>query len=381
LQHADIVAVYDVGRYEGRPYLVMEYVHGLSLREIEDQRGGRLNEPEAVRYGAQVATALHYAHSRGIVHADIKPENILVTEDGQAKAVDFGIAETLSHTLSTGEARQVLGTIGYLAPEVLQGSSPDARSDIYSLAVTIYEAVAGRMPFTGNAAIVAGARLAQAAPPLRTVAPSASAGLEAVLARALAQQPEQRYATAAQFAEALQRVSNPAAMAAPSRVVAPYPAPSRVAMRRSTGGIASPARPQTARLGPPQDPSGGRGAGLFIAIALAGIIAIAGGVAAALVFGGGGNDNKGTPTPTLAPSPSPTPVTPTPTRTSAPSPTPTATATATPEPSPSPSPTPTRTATPTPTRTPTATATPTRTATPSPGIVLPFPPSPSPTQQ
>jgi serine/threonine-protein kinase len=154
-------------------------VHGQSVRHLLEIQG-RLTEGEAVRYGIQVGTALQYAHGQGVIHCDVKPENILVDENGVAKVADFGVAETANRTLRPDEVRDILGTIAYLAPEVIQGAAADPRSDVYSLALTVYEMVAGRLPFTGtNPAAVAGQRLGSAPPPLRTFAISASPELEA----------------------------------------------------------------------------------------------------------------------------------------------------------------------------------------------------------
>ena len=358
LQHPNIVAVLDTGRMGWRPYLVMEYVHGLSLRELMEARGGRLSETEAVKYAVQVAGALAYAHEKGVFHSDIKPENVLVTEDGIAKALDFGIAQTVNRTLSTSEARAILGTIAYLAPEVIQGSEPDERSDIYALGLTVYELIAGRLPFGGSgAAVMAGQRLAMAAPPLRTYAPEASASLESALARALALDPGARFASANDFAASLRhggrvvtsQIGSPAVIVRRERPVAPH-------ARRADA--APPGRTSRAPM--------------FAAIAIAGGAAIVGGTVAALVLAGGNDGDLGvqptrtataaaaataTPTraqPTVVPPTATTAVvatTPTPsataTRTLAPTATTPATvvATFTPTLPPSPAPSPTRTAT------------------------------------
>ncbi len=366
LQHPNIAAVHDSGRFEGRPYVVMEYVHGLSLREILTERGGRLPEAEAVRYGAQVADALHYAHSQGVVHCDVKPENVLVTEDGVAKAVDFGVAETVTRTLTPSEARELFGTVAYLAPEVIQGERADARSDIYSLALTVYELVAGRQPFAGpTPAAAAAQRLGAPAPPLRTFAPSASAALEGVLVRALALVPAERFRTAAEFAVALRRA------AAPARAAAPPPADTQTApVRRAPR--------------PPHATENGSRAGLgFMLLGLAAAVAVIAGVGGALLLAGGDDDPEPPPetqvvtatptastgvrtaTPTSRPAASATP-----SRTSTVSGSPTSSPTATPTDFPLPPPTPTATApggaSATPTRTQTAGA-PTATRTPTPG--------------
>jgi serine/threonine-protein kinase len=362
LQHPNIVGVHDVGHAAGRPYLVMEYVHGISLRELMDERGGKIDEAEAVRYGAQVAEALSYAHEQGVYHSDIKPENILVTEEGVAKAVDFGIAQTVNRTLAPEEARGILGTIAYLAPEVIQGDAPNAQADIYSLATTVYEMVAGRLPFAGtNPAVVAGQRLAASAPPLRTFAPEASPALESALARALAPTPAQRWPSAREFARILRQTRR----SETSRVVVPpapeirrRPPPAAPAPVRGTGRVVA---------APPRRPSH---AGTWAAVIIAGLLAVAGGVAAALIIGANDDDgSQTTPTPTLsvetpttAPSPTEAPTeeaTPTPTAepsaTPTPSPTPTTEPSATPTPSPTPTQPPTNTPSPTPVPSPTPT--------------------------
>jgi serine/threonine-protein kinase len=369
LQHPNIVGVHDVGHAAGRPYLVMEYVHGISLRELVDDRGGALEEAEAVRYGAQVAEALAYAHDQGVFHSDIKPENILVTEDGVAKAVDFGIAQTVNRTLAPEEARGILGTIAYLAPEVIQGTAPDARSDIYSLGTTIYEMVAGRLPFSGtNPAVVAGQRLAAAPPALRTLAPQASPALETALARALALNPAQRWPNAREFARALRQTrrgqTSPIAVPPPEVHRRPPPAVAPVVVRR------------TGRQAPPPHRSDSSRGGMWAAVIIAGLLAIGGGVAAALIIGANDGDNdpntEPSPTPTVVetptaqPSPTEAPTEqPTPTPSPEPSATPTTAPSATPTPSPEPSPTPTATPSPTPPATNTPSPTPV-TATPTP---------------
>jgi len=363
-QHPNIAAVYDTGQVEGRQYLVMEYVAGATIRQLLEERG-RLSEPEAIRYGTQVGAALQYAHDHGAVHCDVKPENILVTPEGVAKTVDFGVADTVTRTLTPAEAREVLGSIAYLAPEVLQGSPATPRSDVYSLALTVYEMVAGRLPFAGaTAAATAGVRLAAAAPPLRTFAASASPLLEVALARALALSPADRFATAAEFGAALRRVAvqpGGAAPVAPRPVSSPVVPPPPVRRRNPTNRIQRPA------AAPPARQSNAILVGTIVAAVL---LAVAGGVAAALIV----SRDRGS-----SPQPTPTPVaTVQPTST----PTPTRTPASTPTPTPSATPSPTRQASPTATRTATPSASPaqTRTPTPTPTASI-FPPiSLTPTQ-
>jgi serine/threonine-protein kinase len=379
LQHPNIVSVFDTGRHDGRPFVVMEYVHGLSLRDLMQHRG-RMSESEALRYALQIAGALQYAHEQGVVHCDIKPENILVTEQGVAKAADFGVADTVTRTLSPEEARGILGTIAYIAPEVLQGDRPDPRSDVYSLALTVYEMVAGRLPFTGaSPAALAGQRLAMAAPPVRTFAPDVSAGLEGVLARALTIIPDDRYQGAGEFASALRSIGRqvPAAAAGgpppPVRSPRPAPAPAR---RHPTERLAT----AGGRRPPPPRQTAGPGAAVLWAIVGAIGLAAIGGAVAALVLTG--NDSS-----PPAPTPTPTATIPaaTPTQPQLPTRDPPRTATPTPTAEPTPTPTPTATATEQPTRTPTSTRTPSPTPQ-TPVTVTPTPPetvtpAPSPTEQ
>jgi len=356
LQHQGIVAVYDTGVHQGRRYIVMEYVHGYSLRQMLETQG-RLTEQEAIRYGAQVAAALHYAHGQGVIHCDIKPENVIINENGIAKVADFGVAETLTRTMAPGQAQDLLGTIAYLAPEIIEGSEPSPASDIYSLGLTIFELVAGRPPFAGSSAGAAlGQRLATPAPRLRTLAAGASPELEEVLARALALSPRDRYPSAGAFAAALQRVPQSASRPA-APVAAPPGAPPQLSRRHATARVRRAAAP------PPRG-AGIRGSTILMAAGVV-LAALGVGVAIALLLSRIDDENGGgtaTPTPgrTVTVQPTPTgqvsPTRPIPTATPTPQPSPSPTA---PQASPTTSPT---QAQGTPTRTPTppqATATPT----------------------
>jgi len=358
LQHPNIVAVYDAGTHEGRRYIVMEYVHGYSLRQLLETQG-RLPEVEAIRYGMQVASALHYAHGQGVVHCDIKPENILITEHGVAKVADFGVAETLTRTLTPRQAQELLGTIAYLAPEVIEGSAPAASSDVYALALTLFEAIAGRTPFGGSTARAAiGQRLAAPAPPLRTFARGASPEVEAVLARSLALSPYDRYPGAEAFAQALRRVP-PQRDTANLPVAAPPGRPPQLQQRHTT------ARVRRGAIAPPVDGNPVSGSAILLAVGVV-LAALGIGVAAAIFLANRDDDNGGnSETPTPAPTQQQSPVaTATPTRTSV-------------------SPTPSHTPAPSPTVQPTATRTPTRQPTPAntppQGTVKPQPTTPAPT--
>ena len=208
LYHPHILQLYDSGVLAGDVaglFFVMPYVQGESLRQRLD-REGQLAPATAVGLAGDVAEALAYAHAHGVVHRDIRPENILL-EAGHALVADFGIAGVLES--AAGERLSasgiVLGQAGYMSPEQAAGSSQiDGRSDIYSLGGVLYEMLAGEPPFTGasRTAVLARQSAGQVAP-LRTVRPDVPAALERVILRALARQPEERFPTAAEFGAAL----------------------------------------------------------------------------------------------------------------------------------------------------------------------------------
>src|SRR5690242_2847883 len=212
LQHPHILPLYDSGRTggqaDGRPdvlYYVMPFVEGESLRDRLNHEG-QLPVEDAVKIGRDIAAALDYAHRHGVVHRDIKPENVMLHE-GEALVADFGIAKAVSaaggdQLTQTGVA---VGTPTYMSPEQAAGDAePDGRSDVYSLGCMLYEMLAGDPPFTGpTAQAVITRRFVELAPLLRTARPTAPEGVEQVVARALARVPADRFATAAQFAQAL----------------------------------------------------------------------------------------------------------------------------------------------------------------------------------
>lgn len=348
LHHPNIVAVYDVGEHLGQRYLVMEYVHGSSLRDLL-RLHGRLGLADVLRVGRQAAAALAHAHRQGVVHCDVKPENILVDEQGVVKVTDFGVAEVVTRTMTADAAREVLGTAVYLAPEVLQGERPGPASDVYALALTLYEAAAGRLPFQGpTPAAVAVQRLSTPPAPLRALVPSAPPELESALARALALDPEQRYRSAAEFGNALGRVL----------VTASAPLVGAPPHRASTPG----SRTERIRVGGHRRARTGRVARAALAVLVLGAMgaALAFAITGREPLGGGGG------APRALPSPSPTVAAAVPSPTGEPSPTRTPTPTPLPSPEPSPSPTPTATPSPTPTETPSPTPPPSPSPSPSP---------------
>ncbi|HEX3160057.1 MAG TPA: serine/threonine-protein kinase, partial [Gemmatimonadaceae bacterium] len=209
LDHPHILSITDAGEAGGHLYYVMPYVRGESLR-ARLQRDGPLPVEDALRLATQVARALAYAHARGIVHRDVKPENILLDEDGQAILADFGIARALSadQEQRLTQTGVTLGTPTYMSPEQCMAEKGlDGRSDIYSLGCVLFEMLAGEPPFTGaNAQAVTARHLLEAVPCLTLVRPTVSDEVEDVVLRALAKTPADRFATVDELATALERL-------------------------------------------------------------------------------------------------------------------------------------------------------------------------------
>ena len=208
LHHAGIVSIFDVGENpENRdPYIILEYVSGEALNRIL-AREKKLPLATALQLAEEIAEALDYAHAQGVVHRDIKPGNILVTEAGHAKIADFGIAKlNLAHFTLPG---RVLGTPAYMAPEQLSGEGADGRSDLFSLGVILYAMVTGHSPFQGNSATTVCFKVANREPVAASALDLAlPPELDDVIARAMAKDPEQRYQRGAEFAEDLRQLQS-----------------------------------------------------------------------------------------------------------------------------------------------------------------------------
>jgi serine/threonine-protein kinase len=211
LSHPRIVPLLDSGVADGLLFYVMSYVDGESLRDRLN-REKQLPIEDALEIARQTASALAYAHDHGIVHRDIKPENILLTA-GEALVADFGIARAVTAAAGPGitETGVAVGTAVYMSPEQASGDADvDARSDIYALACVLYEMLAGEAPFTGATVQgITARKLIQSAPNVAIVRESVPPGVADTLRKALARVPAHRYATATQFAEALQRAATP----------------------------------------------------------------------------------------------------------------------------------------------------------------------------
>ena len=194
LSHPNIVSVYDVSTSAEADYIVMELVDGISLKQYMEKKGV-LNWKETLHFSMQIAKALEHAHSRGIVHRDIKPHNVMVLKNGSVKVTDFGIARIMSkgNTLT----KEALGSVHYISPEQAKGSRVDNRSDLYSLGVVMYEMMTGRPPYDGESPVaVAIQHINGGAPMPSTLNPNIPGGLEQIIMKAMAHEPNDRYESA-----------------------------------------------------------------------------------------------------------------------------------------------------------------------------------------
>lgn len=222
LNHPNIVAVYDTGEDELAaggsgddrsiepvivPYIVMEYVDGMTLRQLLS-RGRRLLPERALEITAGILSALDYAHRHGIVHRDIKPANVMLTRSGDVKVMDFGIARAINDagtTMTTASA--VMGTAAYLSPEQARGEIVDARSDLYSTGVLLYELLTGQPPFTGDSPVaIAYQHVSEMPTPPSQIDPRIPPQIDAIVLHALAKRPDDRYQSAAEFRADIERV-------------------------------------------------------------------------------------------------------------------------------------------------------------------------------
>jgi eukaryotic-like serine/threonine-protein kinase len=230
LSHPSIITVHDMGIDEASqtPYLVMEYLEGQPLDRILDK--GTIPLPKACAWAAEVACALGVAHKKGVIHGDVKPANVFISDDGRLKLMDFGMARLASRDSG---ATPLLGTPAYWCPEQIVGKPQDARSDLFSLGIVLYEMVTGKRPFDAESLQGICSRVLSSTPlPPSQGNPSVPAAFDAVIARCLAKDPSARYQTAESLAEDLY----PLARRKPAPVQVPQPA--------SNGGL----RDRAARL-------------------------------------------------------------------------------------------------------------------------------------
>ena len=206
LNHPNIVTVYEFGDHEGIPYIAMEYVSGDSLEKIL-RSGRKLTLLESLSIIEQLCSGLGYAHQNRVVHRDIKPANLIVQPDGKVKIVDFGIARLADQATRLTKTDAVIGTFHYIAPERLKGEMSDGRSDIWSVGVMLYQMLSGELPFNGEDVSTLYKVINEPHPPLRNMVPDLPEELVAIVDRALAKNPDDRYSVAEEMAFDLQGIS------------------------------------------------------------------------------------------------------------------------------------------------------------------------------
>ena len=213
LNHPNIVKVYDVSVNDDLQYIVMEYVDGMTLREYLNERGGKLSSRETVHFISQILKALEHAHANGVVHRDIKPQNIMLLDNGQLRMMDFGIARIsrADNQLLVGKA---MGSVHYIRPEQAKGDETDCTSDIYSVGVMMYEMLSGHLPFDADDVVeVAIKQISDQPKSLREIAPEVPGALVEITEKAMAKLPQNRYASAREMLDALDTyVQNPSVM-------------------------------------------------------------------------------------------------------------------------------------------------------------------------
>jgi eukaryotic-like serine/threonine-protein kinase len=203
LSHPNVVTVIDRGEHEGRQFIVFEYVDGENLKQLI-QRRGPAPVTSALELGIQIARGLSFAHQQGLVHRDVKPQNVLLNGNGEAKVTDFGIARSLDVKHGMTQTGTVLGTSDYIAPEQAQGQHVDEHTDVYSLGVVMYELLTGEVPFPAeNFVAVAMRHINEPPPPIRDRRPDVPPRLEAAVQRAMAKDPADRFSTMGEFCQEL----------------------------------------------------------------------------------------------------------------------------------------------------------------------------------
>lgn len=324
MSHPNIVSVYDVGSDQGLHYIVMEHIRGPNLKELI-RKQGPFSVDGAVFIIAQVASALDYAHQRNLVHRDIKPQNILVDREGNAKVVDFGIAKGLQDANLT-EAGTGMGTVHYVSPEQARGEQATPASDLYSTGIVLYEMLTRSLPFNADTPVGVAMQHVNTQPPRpSTINPAIPPPVEAIVLRSIAKIPSDRYPTGAALETALRHWDSPPPQMTQTQIVRPQPQPvpqPRPQPRQQTHVTRqAPAVPPPARRQPPPPRSQQRdevGCGTWI-IGTALLLGVIGFLVIAFQFGPAlFDDDQTTPTPTateepaaVVPTDTPQPATPT----------------------------------------------------------------------
>ena len=216
LSHPNIVEIYDVGDYKGHHYIVMEYVPGKTLKQIIRERGPLMNE-EAVDIMKQLTSAISEAHKRGIIHRDIKPQNIIVKSDGSIKILDFGIA-TAKGSVQLTQANNVMGSVHYLAPELARGQQASPQSDIYAMGIVMFEMLAGDVPFKAEQAVqIALMHMRDPLPNIRAINPAVPQSVANIINKAAAKNPAERYRSAEEMLKDLNTCLDPSRLNEPAR--------------------------------------------------------------------------------------------------------------------------------------------------------------------
>jgi len=305
LEHPGIAQLRTAFEYRNQFVMVMEFVEGTTLEKLASQI--RIPLDHVLDHARQVLGALSYAHSRGVTHRDIKPANIMITTHGLVKLMDFGIAKSTGD-MSLTRPGTTMGSVYYMSPEQVQGGTVDARSDIYSFGVTLYEILAGRKPFQADTSYtVLNAQISQAPTPLIEVNPSIPPVLNDIVLRAMAKLPIERFQSADEFRDALKGVQ---AVAASSVYVAEQPAPAATPTPSAYFPAVTPAPPEYAPVDPIYVPPPARTRshrGLWIGIGAAAALLALIAVAAVLprVFSTHASQQSATQSPAPAPNPAP----------------------------------------------------------------------------
>jgi eukaryotic-like serine/threonine-protein kinase len=312
LNHPNIVAIYDRGVAEGTYYIAMEYLEGPTLKDVIDERGG-LEPTRAIAFATQILAALRFAHNHGVIHRDIKPQNVVVSADGRLKVTDFGIARAGASQMT--EVGSIVGTAQYLSPEQARGEVVGPPSDLYSVGVVLYEMLTGRVPFDGDSAVAIAMKHLSEEPVAPSVyAPGTPRALEQVVLRALAKDAGDRYQTAEEMSADLDRARRGVALSPRTeqmtRVIAPSPTARHTRVeppRAATRVWDRDELPPTRRAAPPPPPPPPlrprRSRWPWVLLA---VLVLAAGAVAAVALGGvlGGKDTPGTTTPAFVRVPS-----------------------------------------------------------------------------